>query len=62
LGKLIPAGTGMTRYSSVEVKPAEEVAELLDMLRKEDEERREKEEAALAEAHALYDPEEAEGF
>ncbi|MGH9169070.1 MAG: hypothetical protein ACRD02_14705, partial [Acidimicrobiia bacterium] len=54
--------TGMTRYRSVEVKPADEVAELLEMLRKEDEERlaREEEEAAAraAEEEARFDVEE----
>ncbi|HVE75250.1 MAG TPA: DNA-directed RNA polymerase subunit beta' [Actinomycetota bacterium] len=60
IGKLIPAGTGMTRYRSVEVAPSEEVAELLDILRKEDEERRAAEEAEMAARAQLYQPEEQE--
>ncbi|HVF12316.1 MAG TPA: hypothetical protein VNA87_04445, partial [Actinomycetota bacterium] len=62
IGKLIPAGTGMTRYRSVEVKPSEEVADLLELLRKEDEERiRQQQEEAAARAQ-YYEPEdEVEG-
>ena len=63
IGKLIPAGTGMTRYSSVQVKPSDEVAELLEMLRKEDEERIAQEELEAAERAAMYNPaDEAESF
>jgi len=64
IGKLIPAGTGMTRYSSVTVKPSEEVSEQLDLLKRQDEERRAKEEAEAAERAAFYEParEEVEVF
>jgi DNA-directed RNA polymerase subunit beta' len=64
IGKLIPAGTGMTRYRSVKVTPSDEVSELLQMLRKQDEERRALEEAEAAQRAQFYDPdeEEVEGF
>ncbi|HEX2054247.1 MAG TPA: DNA-directed RNA polymerase subunit beta' [Actinomycetota bacterium] len=64
IGKLIPAGTGMTRYRSVKVTPSEEVSELLQLLRKQDEERRAAEEAEAAARAQFYDPEEeeVEGF
>ncbi|MGH2772756.1 MAG: DNA-directed RNA polymerase subunit beta', partial [Actinomycetota bacterium] len=64
IGKLIPAGTGMTRYSSVNVTPSEEVAEQLEMLRRQDEERRQREEAEAAERARFYqtEPEEADAF
>jgi DNA-directed RNA polymerase subunit beta' len=52
IGKLIPAGTGMTRYRSVEVDPSEEVASQWEMLRKEDEVRRAQQEAEMAAAEA----------
>jgi DNA-directed RNA polymerase subunit beta' len=48
IGKLIPAGTGMTRYRSVQVRPSDDVAELLEILRRQDEERRAAEEAEMA--------------
>jgi len=57
IGKLIPAGTGMTRYRSVEVRPSQEVSDLLDVLRKEDEERRRQEEEEQAQRAQLYSPE-----
>ncbi len=60
IGKLIPAGTGMTRYRSVKVTPSDEVSELLQMLRKQDEERRAAEEAEAAARAQFYDPEEDE--
>ncbi|MDQ4148997.1 MAG: DNA-directed RNA polymerase subunit beta' [Actinomycetota bacterium] len=60
IGKLIPAGTGMTRYRSVKVVPSEEVSELLFMLRKQDEERRAQEEAEAAARAKYYDPDEEE--
>jgi DNA-directed RNA polymerase subunit beta' len=47
IGKLIPAGTGMTRYRSVQVKPSAEVADLLAILKQEDDDRRAAQEAAL---------------
>ena len=63
IGKLIPAGTGMTRYHSVEVKPSEEVSSQWEMLRKEDEVRREQQEAELAAAEAARrEAEELFGF
>jgi DNA-directed RNA polymerase subunit beta' len=54
IGKLIPAGTGMTRYRSVQVKPSEEVADLLDILRREDEERRAAQEAMAGQGRGLF--------
>ena len=63
IGKLIPAGTGMTRYSSVNVTAAPDVEDLLARLRKEDEERKEKEEAEALAREAMYGEEDdAEGF
>jgi DNA-directed RNA polymerase subunit beta' len=64
IGKLIPAGTGMTRYRSVKVTPSDEVSELLQLLRKQDEERRAAEEAEAAARAQFYDPdaEEVEAF
>jgi DNA-directed RNA polymerase subunit beta' len=62
IGKLIPAGTGMTRYRSIEVTPAAEVAQLLELLRREDEERRAAQEAEMANRPAFDETEEAEVF
>jgi DNA-directed RNA polymerase subunit beta' len=63
IGKLIPAGTGMTRYRSVEVDPSDEVASQWEMLRKEDEVRRAQEEAEMAAAEAARrEAEELFGF
>ncbi|HYR62398.1 MAG TPA: DNA-directed RNA polymerase subunit beta', partial [Actinomycetota bacterium] len=63
IGKLIPAGTGMTRYRSIEVTPAAEVAQLLELLRREDEERRAAQEAEMANHRPGFnDEEEAESF
>jgi DNA-directed RNA polymerase subunit beta' len=64
IGKLIPAGTGMTRYRSVTVKPAEDVADQFEMLKRQDEERRAQEQEELAQRASLYEPEgeEAESF
>jgi DNA-directed RNA polymerase subunit beta' len=65
IGKLIPAGTGMTRYRSVTVKPAEDVADQFEMLKRQDEDRRAQEEADLAARASLYEPdvsEEADAF
>ncbi|MEX2551964.1 MAG: DNA-directed RNA polymerase subunit beta', partial [Actinomycetota bacterium] len=64
IGKLIPAGTGMTRYRTVKVTPSEEVSDLLNVLRKQDEERRAQQEAEAAARAQYYDPEEdeVEGF
>ena len=64
IGKLIPAGTGMTRYRSVKVTPSDEVSELLQLLRKQDEERKAAEEAEAANRSQFYNPEdeEVEGF
>ena len=64
IGKLIPAGTGMTRYRSVKVTPSDEVSELLQLLRKQDEERKALEEAEAAARAQFYDPdaEEVEAF
>ncbi|MGH2707155.1 MAG: DNA-directed RNA polymerase subunit beta', partial [Actinomycetota bacterium] len=55
IGKLIPAGTGMSRYRSVQVVPAPEVVDLLELLRQEDTERRVAEEAAIN--RRVYDDE-----
>ncbi len=46
IGKLIPAGTGMSRYRSIQVRPSREVSDLLELLRQEDEERQAAEDAA----------------
>ncbi|MEA2589669.1 MAG: DNA-directed polymerase subunit beta, partial [Actinomycetota bacterium] len=62
IGKLIPAGTGMTRYRSIEVTPAAEVAQLLELLRREDEERRAQQEAEMANRPAFDEEENAEVF
>ncbi|MGI8425356.1 MAG: DNA-directed RNA polymerase subunit beta' [Actinomycetota bacterium] len=64
IGKLIPAGTGMTRYSSVKVMPSEEVSNQHEMLRKQDEDRKLKEEEEAAARAAYYEParEEVEVF
>ncbi len=62
IGKLIPAGTGMSRYRSIEVTPAAEVAQLLELLRREDEERRAQQEAEMANRPAFAETEEAEVF
>ncbi|HEU5001212.1 MAG TPA: DNA-directed RNA polymerase subunit beta' [Actinomycetota bacterium] len=61
IGKLIPAGTGMTRYRSIQVTPAAEVAQLLELLRREDEERRAQREAEMAN-RPVYDEEEEVSF
>jgi len=67
IGKLIPAGTGMTRYRSVQIKPSAEVSDLLAILKQEDEERRAAQEAAMS-GQGLFGPppdeedEEAGGF
>jgi DNA-directed RNA polymerase subunit beta' len=60
IGKLIPAGTGMTRYRTVKVVPSPEVSELLHMLRKQDEERRAQQEAEAAERAQFFEPDEDE--
>jgi DNA-directed RNA polymerase subunit beta' len=60
IGKLIPAGTGMTRYRSVEVRPSEEVSQLLDILRREDEERRAREEEEMRQRALLAPPQDEE--
>jgi hypothetical protein len=54
----------MTRYRSVKVTPSDEVSELLQLLRKQDEERRAAEEAEAAARAQFYDPdaEEVEAF
>ena len=62
IGKLIPAGTGMSRYRSIEVTPAAEVAQLLELLRREDEERRAQQEAEMANRPAFDEEENAEVF
>ena len=67
IGKLIPAGTGMTRYRSVQIKPSAEVSDLLAILKQEDEERRAAQEAAMSGQGLFGSPpdeedEEAGGF
>jgi DNA-directed RNA polymerase subunit beta' len=59
IGKLIPAGTGMTRYRSIQVVPATEVAQLLELLKQEDEERRAQMEADMANRPPYEEDEEA---
>jgi DNA-directed RNA polymerase subunit beta' len=60
IGKLIPAGTGMTRYRSIQVTPAAEVVQLLEILKREDDERRAQMEADMANRPPGYEDEDAE--
>ncbi len=60
IGKLIPAGTGMSRYRSIQVVPAAEVAELLELLRQEETERQVVEETEIA--RRAYAEDEVESF
>ncbi|HLI56341.1 MAG TPA: DNA-directed RNA polymerase subunit beta', partial [Actinomycetota bacterium] len=62
IGKLIPAGTGMTRYRSIQVVPAAEVAQLLELLKREDEERKAALEAEMSQRPHYEDEEEEASF